>query len=287
MARENFSEGEIVWAKLGDFPYWPSKIASEAVGNELREFKEEAGVAVLFLGKQLTFGLVNEKNVKSFKENLDQFKNAKGSQDEQEDFEEALKMAKNGAKFAEPPLELFEEDRPVKKQKRQYNKKNVSVEEDLSEVEEAAESKKPAVEQIKVEEVAVPEAKIEEVKVPEVKGEEAKAEENKVPVVESETKVEEVKVEQVAVLEVKVPVVESETKVEEVKVAESLVEETKPQEVDHDINSSSQIEEMAQPEIIAESKKQDEVSMNPCETVVKNEKVEEVNVANTDAAKVE
>lgn len=118
MVKKNFKDGEIVWARFEDFPYWPARIASDEVLKQLRELKDEDGIAVLFFGKELTYGLVNKQHVKNFKSHLDEYQKVKLSKADQADFEEALNIALNNNDFVDPPLEILEEDRPAKKQKK-------------------------------------------------------------------------------------------------------------------------------------------------------------------------
>lgn len=130
MGKSLFKQGEVVWAKLDDYPYWPSRIASKEIHKQMCQLKECDGVTVLFFGKELTYGLVNKEHVKNFKEYMDEFKNVKLSKSEQADFDEAMNLALNNNDFIEPPFEILESDRPSKKQKKNnYKTKENKAEE--------------------------------------------------------------------------------------------------------------------------------------------------------------
>lgn len=111
---EKFKTGDLVWAKLEGHPYWPGKIASECITNELKSFKDEEGVAVLFFGLELTYGLVREDCIKNFEKNYKEYSRTKIKKSSKEDFEAALELAKKPESVEEPPLELDEEEEKIK-----------------------------------------------------------------------------------------------------------------------------------------------------------------------------
>lgn len=111
---EHFKPGDLVWAKLDDYPYWPAKVASQCIADELKTCKEDEGVAVLFLGTELTYSLVNEDCVKDFEKNFAVYSRTKVRKTSKEDFERALEMAKVADTVEEPPLELDEEEEVAK-----------------------------------------------------------------------------------------------------------------------------------------------------------------------------
>lgn len=109
---ESFKPGDLVWAKLDDYPYWPGKIASECIEKELKSFKnEEEGIAILFFGTELTYALVSPDCIKNFEENFEAYSRAKVRKTIKIDFEAALEMAKTADTIVEPPLELDEDER--------------------------------------------------------------------------------------------------------------------------------------------------------------------------------
>lgn len=122
---EKFNPGDRVWAKMDGYPFWPGKIASECITKELREFKdEEDGLAVLFFGKELTYGLVDEDSIVPFDENFDKYSKVKLDESSKHDFDAAIEIASSQMHIEDPPLEMDEEDRVVKKAKK--SKKSVS-----------------------------------------------------------------------------------------------------------------------------------------------------------------
>lgn len=108
---EKFKPGDLVWAKLEDYPYWPGKIAPECITEELRSFKEESGVGVLFFGPELTYGLVDEDCLKNFEKNFKEYSRAKIRKTIKAEFEAALELAAVADTVENPPLELDEEEK--------------------------------------------------------------------------------------------------------------------------------------------------------------------------------
>jgi len=130
-----FSVGDLVWAKAEGFPFWPGRIASKAVEDELKTFKNHEGKAVLFFGEELTYSLVEEKSIKPFTKSTDI--KYTGPADLKEEFKIAVKMALENKDFEEPPLELNEEERMLKQVKydimREASDINTSAEDSIAE----------------------------------------------------------------------------------------------------------------------------------------------------------
>lgn len=124
-----FKSGDLVWAKFDDYPYWPARIAKECVTEELKEFRERDGVGILFFGFQLTYDLVNKRNIKDFEKNFDLYSNPKNiDKNMKSEFKEALRQAVSKEVIEDPILELEEEKRNNKKSKASKSKaKNPAV----------------------------------------------------------------------------------------------------------------------------------------------------------------
>lgn len=94
--------GDIVWSKYDTYPPWPSKITSHATTVLLQKYYKRKGVGVLFLGRELSYGIVPVKNVYDFNVYYDKFRT------DDEEMRHALGMV--GKEFKDPPLELGDEN---------------------------------------------------------------------------------------------------------------------------------------------------------------------------------
>ncbi|ELA46223.1 hypothetical protein VCUG_02304 [Vavraia culicis subsp. floridensis] len=94
--------GDIVWSKYDTYPPWPSKITSHETTVLLQKYYKRKGVGVLFLGRELSYGIVPVKNVYDFNVYYDKFRT------DDEEMRHALGMV--GKEFKDPPLELGDEN---------------------------------------------------------------------------------------------------------------------------------------------------------------------------------
>lgn len=60
--KNSYSSGEVIWAKLVDFPWWPGMVCNDPKKNLIRKIeKEEAMVHVQFFGTPPTHDWVKER----------------------------------------------------------------------------------------------------------------------------------------------------------------------------------------------------------------------------------
>merc|ERR1711890_132035 len=110
-----FNQNDLVWTKFCNYPWGPSRIASQETTQKLKDYYNRDGVGVLFLGKPLYFGLVDEKNIKLYKE-----REIEPVIEYADEYKEALEMV--DLNIEEPALEL-------KKRRRSYKNKAETLEE--------------------------------------------------------------------------------------------------------------------------------------------------------------
>ena len=109
-----FEPGSLVWAKFGEYPYWPAYIASEDVTKQLKAYKKTEGIGVIFFGPDPTYALVPEALIEDFEKSYT--KHSKLEDDELNDeFEVAVKMAKENKVECDPPLLIFHKKSKTKK----------------------------------------------------------------------------------------------------------------------------------------------------------------------------
>lgn len=96
--RHSFKPGDIVWSKYDTYPPWPSKIADAQTTLRLQQHYGCTGVGVLFLGRELSYGIVPYRNIYDFNVYYDKFRS------DDEEMVCALEMV--GQDVAYPPLEL-------------------------------------------------------------------------------------------------------------------------------------------------------------------------------------
>lgn len=63
LKRTSLIPGEVVWAQLDGYPYWPAKIAPVHIQ---KIYGSEEEVVVMFFDKATSYGLIREKNIKNF-----------------------------------------------------------------------------------------------------------------------------------------------------------------------------------------------------------------------------
>ncbi|TBT98243.1 PWWP domain-containing protein [Hamiltosporidium tvaerminnensis] len=113
-----FKPGDVVWSKYDEYPYWPSRIASKDVTDTLQSYNNtNLGIGVLFFGQNLTYALVEEKNICEFFENYKFY--YKGS--DEEDFRFAIEQAKSNQNIEDPPLELPKKKKRIPKNNKENN----------------------------------------------------------------------------------------------------------------------------------------------------------------------
>lgn len=110
---EDFKVGDLVWAKVKGFPYWPARVANKAVEKELKEFRREEGIAVLFFGTELTYDLVPISRLERFSL-VSPHATYKGDSSNRKDFMEAMRKIEKEDTIPDPPLELDEHERALK-----------------------------------------------------------------------------------------------------------------------------------------------------------------------------
>lgn len=126
-----FEPGELVWARMDGYPYWPGKIAQKCITEELKTVKGEEGFGILFFGKELTYGLVAKDSLVEFEENCDKYSSVDIDESIKADFDAAVDFAKSGVKIEDPPLEL-DGDLSSQSKKHKKNEKSGKTEKDSS-----------------------------------------------------------------------------------------------------------------------------------------------------------
>ncbi|KAM0679615.1 putative oxidoreductase glyr1 [Glugoides intestinalis] len=117
-----FESGELVWAKMDGYPFWPGKIAQSCITEELKAVKGEEGMAILFFGKELTYGLVSKDFLEAFLENYDKYSSVDIEESMKDDFDAAIEFAKSGVSIEDPPLELDGDITPQTKKHKKNEK---------------------------------------------------------------------------------------------------------------------------------------------------------------------
>lgn len=283
-----FKTGEIVWAKFDDFPYWPARICSPDLTQQLIAYKGYEGVGILFFGKELTYALIKESKIKPFDEFYEKY--VGGSTDA--DFKKAIEMAKSNEDFIEPSLVIKPKKSERERKKSKKNPKPLENNEDYiksektkadilvsekqeTEKNEGANNSVEVVGVIKDGETHDDGVKAEETKTDVTKVDETNAEEIKV----EETKLEEAKVDKIVVEETN----PEEVKVEDAKAEDAKLEEIKPEEakVEDATPEEAKIDETKAKDAKIDGTKVEEAKIDetkPEVTKVEETKVEEVKV---------
>ncbi|KAF7684748.1 hypothetical protein TCON_0058 [Astathelohania contejeani] len=95
-------ESKVVWAKFDEYPYWPARMATDEITETLRDqYNRNDGVGVLFFGPELSYALVDEENIKEYKEYFFRYGVL-----EDKDFLVAVEQANKAETIEDPPLDI-------------------------------------------------------------------------------------------------------------------------------------------------------------------------------------